>query len=218
MLLDVMPEAFGMEVEEEKRKTSPHRPRTRKNVNDTFAELGPYYVRRAYRMHADSFWALHRLLKVGIVSAKPFRTKTHKDGAKNGLIPSTVRLSAALRCFAGGRPEDISLVHGMSHSEVFNSVWKAVDAVNDCCTLDIQYPSSHEVQRNVAQALQSKSEANFPMLCGSCLDGIPVWCEKPTATMCKIAQCGPKKFMCGWKKKFGVNLQPRCCGFGGKIP
>ena len=53
-------------------------------------------------------------------------------GARNGLLPPEMRLSIALRYFAGGDPYDIMLVHGVSHAEIYRSVWKVVDAVNHC--------------------------------------------------------------------------------------
>ena len=107
------------------------RKRKRRLVHSIFEELGPYYVKRAYRMDEASFWKLHRML-ASLMSPKKNANskKKHKDGATNGLIVSSIRLSCAIRYFAGGRPEDISLVHGISHSEVFRSVWLVVDAVN----------------------------------------------------------------------------------------
>lgn len=211
-LLEALPDDLGMTVEEEKLPAPPHRPRKRRLVNDIFNEQGPYYVRRAYRMHADSFWTLHRILKDGIGQPEmpsDKSEKSHRNGAKNGLIQSSIRLSAALRYFAGGRPDDIALVHGISHTEVFRSVWKVVKAVVDCKEMKIEFPSNHEEQRAIARAFQAKSDPGFPMCCGA-LDGMLVWIEKPTPKMCEEAQCGPMKFMCGRKKKFGVNLQGVC--------
>jgi DDE superfamily endonuclease len=199
------PEEIGLESGDPKEQGNSHRERTRKRVNDIFNEQGPYYVRRAYRMHADSFWMLHGLLKEDIGRVEPSE-KTHKNGARNGLITTSVRLSAALRYFAGGRPDDIALVHGISHSEVFNSVWKVVDAVNKSRLLEIKYPESHKKQREIAKGFERKSDANFPM-CGGCTDGMLLWIEKPSAATCKISGSGAKKFYCGRKKKFGVNLQ-----------
>ena len=210
-LLDILQDDFGMVEEHVPEKVPPHRQRNRRQVNDIFNEQGPTYVRRAYRMHADSFWALHKLLKNGIAKAaeEAKGTKKHRNGAKNGVISTSVRLSAAIRYFAGGRPDDIALVHGISHSEVFTSVWKVVDAVNDCAKLNFAYPTSHERQKEIAREFQAKSDADFPF-CGGCLDGMMVWYEKPSAAMCKEAQCGTMKFMCGRKKKYGVNLQGIC--------
>jgi len=35
-----------------------------------------------------------------------------------------------LRFFAGGPPEDISVVRGVSHAAVYDSVWRVADAAN----------------------------------------------------------------------------------------
>jgi hypothetical protein len=42
--------------------STPYIKRTRRPVHTIFQELGPIYARRAYRMHEDDFWHLHRLL------------------------------------------------------------------------------------------------------------------------------------------------------------
>ena len=42
------------------------------------------------------------------------------------------------------------------------------------------------------------------------IDGMLLWMEKPTEEDCKIAECGPKKFFCGRKHKFGLNFQGTC--------
>jgi hypothetical protein len=79
--------------------SSPHIRRQRRDVSSMFHELGPIYSRRAYRMDTDSFWALHRLLRPhlkGRVRPASLRSKK-KCGAVNGVIPSTIRLSIALR-------------------------------------------------------------------------------------------------------------------------
>ena len=104
-----------------RRVSAPHRKRTRRTIDSIFNEMGPYYVRRAYRMHQHQFWKLHQILKEDIATPKSTKKK-HRNGGKNGIISTDVRLSAAIRYFAGGRPSDIAVVHGIAHSEVFNSV------------------------------------------------------------------------------------------------
>ena len=101
------------------KKRAKHRQRKRKYVNDIFNDLGPYYVRRAYRMEPSSFWKLVRLLQP-LLKTKP--TRLQKSGAKNGLIAIPTRVSAAIRYFAGGSPYDIAAMHGISVSAVFDSV------------------------------------------------------------------------------------------------
>jgi len=187
---------------------SRHRGRTRKTVAGIMDELGPYYVRRAYRMHSVDFDKLYSLLQSFLGS--PNQTADNKlKGAKNRSITGELRLSVALRHFAGGRPEDISLVHGISHSEVFNSIWKVVDAVNKCPELAFKYPESHVEQQLIADGFKSKSFPGFSV-CAGAIDCMLIWIEKPNAEQCRISQVGEKKWFCGRKKKFGVCLQATC--------
>jgi hypothetical protein len=210
----------GMDSDDERvdrpaRKQSPRekpRYRVRRSVQSIFQEHGAYYVRRAYRMSEESFWKLHLMLKpfMGSIRKKGRgKQKRHRNGGKNGLIPSEARLSAAIRYFAGGRPADISISHGISHSEVFYSCWRVVDAVNACPDLVFGFPSCHEKQKELALAFQSSSRANIDCCVGA-LDGILIWIERPSAADCLEAGCGPKKFFCGRKHKFGLNMQGVC--------
>jgi hypothetical protein len=186
--------------------------RDRRNVSSIFRELGPMYARRAYRMDNDSFWVLHRKLcpyLKGRVRPAASSKKKHRNGATNGIIPSTVRLSIALRYFAGGSSYDIALTHGVSHTEVYVSIWRVVDAVNKCSELDIDFPKDHAKQKEIAAGFARKSGAFFTMCVGA-IDGIMIWIEQPTKRDCVEAGCGPKKFFCGRKKKFGMNMQATC--------
>jgi len=128
---------------------------------------------------------------------------------KNSLIDSELRLSAAIRYFAGGRPDDICLVHGISHTEVFNSVWKVVDAVINCESLHIGYPTDCNKQKEIAKGFKAKSYAGFGACVGA-IDGMLIWTEKPHARDCGNSEVGARKFFCGRKKKHGLNLQAVC--------
>jgi hypothetical protein len=120
------------------------RNRVRCPVSSIFREHGPYYVRRAYRMTEGSFWELLRLLEPHMGSVgEGVKVKAHKNGGKNGLISNEFRLSAAIRYFAGGRPEDNAISHGISHSEVLYSCWKVVGDVNNCPELAFSYLDCH---------------------------------------------------------------------------
>lgn len=185
-----------------------HRKRKRREVDSIFEELGPNYTRRAYRMEEESFWKLHLLLEPFLLPKKA-ATNRASNGARNGVISSSARLSVALRYFAGGSAYDIALVHGISHTEVFNSVWKVVDAVNACRELAIEFPSDHNKQRQLAAEFQAKSEADFAGCVGA-IDGLLIWIEKPSEKNCELAECGPKKFFCGRKGKSGLSLQGTC--------
>ena len=70
-------------------------------------------------------------------------------------------MSAHLRYFASRCPIDIALVHGMSHSQVFNCIWAVVDAINSSPEFDIVFPANYTKQRKIALEFQRKSQANF---------------------------------------------------------
>jgi hypothetical protein len=185
-----------------------HRTRNQRSVSSIFLEMGPTYVCQGYCMDEDSFWQLHAMLKP-FLEKRRSKKKKHQNGAKNGLIQSSVQLSAALRYFASGSPYDIALVHGISHSEVFTSVWRVVDAVNKCPALEFHFPASHNKQREIAKAFAEKSTPGFKC-CVGCIDGMLLWIKKPSKDECEEAQCGSGKFFCGRKSKFGLNLQGTC--------
>jgi hypothetical protein len=102
-----------------------------------------------------------------------------KNGTKNGLIPTPTKVSVALRYFAGGSAYDISIVHGISHSDVFNCVWKVVDAINKCPDLAFRFLENHDEQRKIVAGFKKKSKADFWMCCGA-IDEILIWMEKPS--------------------------------------
>ena len=191
------------------RKT--HNGRERRYINSIFKELGPHYVRRAYRMESPSFWKLLAILDPYLDAQTKFKSSTIQKGggAKNGLISNATRLSTALRYFAGGRAEDICIVHGISHCQVFRSVWRVVDAVNQAVELKIEYPATHEEQGKVAADFKLTSQAGFDN-CAGAIDCMLIWVEQPTLNSCAEASCGRIKFFCGRKKKYGIGLQAVC--------
>ena len=61
----------------------------------------------------------------------------------------------------------------------------------------------------MAFEFQSKSVPKFPN-CLAAMDGMLIWLEKPTDASCAAAGVGARRFFCGRKHKFGLNLQG-CC-------
>jgi hypothetical protein len=106
-------------------------------------------------MTEESSWKLH-LWKPHMGSRRGNswkRKKKHRNGGVNRLIATEVRMSAALRYFASGSPEDIAICHDIGHSEVFNSgCWRVVDAVNKCPELTFDFPTCHQKQMEMALA------------------------------------------------------------------
>ena len=79
------------------RKT--HNGRERRYINSIFKELGPHYVRRAYRMESPSFWKLLAILDPYLDAQTKFKSSTIQKGggAKNGLISNATRLMGKSR-------------------------------------------------------------------------------------------------------------------------
>ena len=179
--------------------------RERVPVETIFARLGARLFKKCYRMPETLFWKLDGLLKPHMHKNK----KRKRGSTPNGDIPKSAKLSMALRWFAGGEPADIFQVHGVHYSEVYTGVWETVDAINLCPTLQMSFPSDHSEQMKIAAGFQEKSSVDFQG-CVGCIDGMLVWTNKPSKRSLDPVGVGPKKFFCGRKKKFGLNLQAIC--------
>jgi hypothetical protein len=124
----------------------------------------------------------------------------------NGPIPQNVRLACAIRYFAGGSPYDLATTFGIGVSEIYDSVWDVVDALNGHPQFSIKYPQSHEEQRKIALGFEEKSRAAFHC-CAGAIDGILIWIHKPSRRYSDEAFCDVGKFFCGRKHKYGLNCQ-----------
>jgi len=188
--------------------------RRRRSVDELFCELGPYYLKRAYRMNKDEFWALHRNIydkmkyNIRAPANKGVPGVDQTNGAVNGLISSSIRLSAAIRFCAGGSPVDIALSHGICVKDVYKSLWRVVDAINSTKSMNIIFPSKEE-QKKLAAIAKEKSQASFSKVVGF-TDGMLVWIEQPTKKECEKAGFGAAKFYCSRKKKYGLNMTGTC--------
>jgi hypothetical protein len=96
--------------------------------------------------------------------------------------------------------------YGISHSEVMESVWYVVDAVNNFEEFAIEYPESAEEQERIAQEFKHVSQANID-ICAGAIDGILIWIAKPSSKQAERAEVNQGKFLCGRKGKFGLNCQ-----------
>ena len=108
----------------------------------------------------------------------------------------------------GGSPYDLAVCHGISVKEVYRSVRLIIQAVNSSTSqqLRIKFPSSqHDEQHKLASGFEEKSGANFPS-CVAAIDGLLIWTERPSKAQCVLSKCGPKKFFCSRKHKFGLNM------------
>lgn len=182
------------------------RPRERRTVNQIYKALGPIYFKRAYRMSYASFWKLHDSLLPYLVKATGYKDCSKSFYLHNGPILHSTRLACAIRYFAGGSPYDIVAKYGIGHTDVFNSVWYVVDAINMHPDMSFSYPESHEEQRKIADGFRAVSAAGFDC-CAGAVDGILIWTHRPTKDDCRFVKCDAMKFMCGRKNKYGLNCQ-----------
>jgi hypothetical protein len=155
-------------------------------------------------MEMSTFWKLHLVLAPYLWAGIDLR-----QSLVNGRIHSSIHLGAALHYFAGACPIDIALVFDMSHFKVFESIWKVVDAINACPSLNITYPTSHRQQKRIAREFELKSGAKFAN-CAGAIDGIIIWMSKPNKADCDASDNGAKKFLCSRKHKFGLDMQATC--------
>jgi hypothetical protein len=163
------------------------------------------HFRAAYRMDYDSFLALTDSLKSHL-------QKTATAGAVNGVIEPFLRVAVALRYFSGGAILDIMVVHGISHTEAYESVWMVVDAVNHgqlSQTYPLSYPDNREIQHQIALEFSNKSTPKIAC-CAGAIDGMLIWTDKRTKSECNRVKAGSAKFYCSRKSKYGLNMQAVC--------
>lgn len=206
------------------------RPRKRRTVTEIYNCLGPIYFRRSYRMTFETFWHLHDTLQSGIKHqaeqfAKVRNEKRKKERAAdttstkksrrntfatkyfhNGPIHTTTRLACALRYFAGASPYDLMSNYGLSYNAVMDSIWCVVEAINQHRDFDIEYPSQYSQQEEIAAEFCRNSRVQFNN-CAGAIDGMLVWIHKPSEIDEGRTETDAKKFFCGRKHKFGLNLQ-----------
>lgn len=178
--------------------------RQRAKMSQIFAQYGDMYVRRAYRMKEQSFWRLLDIVEPHLVKPRRKRGRT-----PNGDISAELRLSMALRYFAGGDSLDIGPMHGVHPNEVLESVRRIVNAIHSASEMSIVFPENHAEQEQLAQGFTQRSAAGFTNCVGA-IDGILIWTHKPTVYDLNQLGFGAKKFLCGRKKKFGINMQAIC--------
>ena len=123
-------------------------------------------------------------------------------------ICTKIRLSIALRYFAGGSVYDLMQVHGVSMQSVFDSVWGVVDVINNTPVLEFNFPTK-EQQREISAGFCARSGAGFDNVVGA-IDGLVICTVMPTLAECEAMSCGQSNFRCHRKDKYGLNLQAIC--------
>ena len=120
------------------------------SVKGVYLCLGINYFHQAYRMSFKSFWVLHNKLKgsielyANLVQKRKVPSDTGRlhvkyidPQAPNRKIPSSVLLALAIQYFAGGSTYDLMVKYGVSHTEIFTSIWAVDKAVNSFVKFEI---------------------------------------------------------------------------------
>ena len=185
--------------------------RQRKFVESMITELGCCAV-RAYRMKFETFNKLHDLLKDKLEDE--FNPRSNEfDPMPNGFISTKLRLSAAIRFFAGGSVYDIMLTHGISRQSVYDSIYGVVDVIHRETALSFnkdgaEFPS-HREQEEIADGFAEMSGAGFKNVMMA-LDGMLVWTIQPSKKECDYLKIGQRCFHCYRKDKYGWLLLAGC--------
>jgi len=158
-------------------------------------------------MHLATFFDLYQKIKRSLYRVMSYDGS--RENAPNGRIHPTIRLACAVRFFSGGDPLDIMTSYGISKTEVHSSVDYVIQAVNDCDGIQIRFPTDHAEQMKIAAGFKALSDADLDNCVGP-IDGMLVWTYKQSEEECKKSGVGSKKFFCGRKHKFGLNLQAIC--------
>jgi hypothetical protein len=66
----------------------------------------------------------------------------------------------------------------ISHTDIMDSVWHVVEAVNDYPQFQITYPSSVGEQEKIVAGFEKASSVGFNVRAGA-VDGILIWMQKP---------------------------------------
>jgi hypothetical protein len=128
-----------------------------------------------------------------------------KFSVPNGVIDSSILLAVALRYFSGGSKDDLCPLYGIRYAAADRAVKFVVDAINDCPQLKIEYSCDHVRQLQIAQEFKHKSQTNID-ICTGVVDSMLLWTSMPSINDCILLNFEPKKFFCGRKNKFGLNM------------
>ena len=104
---------------------------------------------------------------------------------------------------------DITVSHGIAKTDLYCSIWAVVHATNVCTMRQFNFPTTLSECESISNEFSYRSKAGFLNFIG-CIDGMLVWTEKPSKKECVEVGADEGRFYCGWKGKFGLNLQAIC--------
>ncbi|KAL3802593.1 hypothetical protein ACHAW5_011348 [Stephanodiscus triporus] len=156
-------------------------------VLDTWCRLFSLCVSHVVRILLAIAFKVNLAMRINVarLTAQHYVSKGGQKGCiyksppiRNGCILSTsVHLACALRVFAGGSVYDLMSNNGISHTDVMDSVWHVVHAVNNLPEFKVEYPSSVDEQRRIAADFERVSGVGLDN-CAGAIDGVLIWTQK----------------------------------------
>jgi hypothetical protein len=100
---------------------------------------------------------------------------------------------------------------GIGHTDAGNSIWYAVDAINDHPDFAMLFLTDHAKQRDVVAGFEQISDAGFDCCIGA-IDGILIWIHRPSEQDCQDANVSSGKFFLFSKAQvwFELSSSLRC--------
>ncbi len=170
-----------------------------RNVFSILAELGFLYMPWAYWMSDNAFLGLQGFCFIR------FHFQSTMEALQMVFDVINNQLCCCPPFFAGGSPYELTMLHGILCSLVYENVWIVVDAINQCNELAFKFSRSYQEQHCLARKFGKKFAVGFDC-CVAVLDCILNCSEKPTCQYCTQATCEETKCYGGWKKTFGLNM------------
>ena len=135
---------------------------------------------RIKKMEEEGEAEFQRTYKVTVPTFKRLAQELHQSldlDSDVRCISAELRLSMALRYFAGGHQNDICKMHGVHNSTFYKVVWQVVDFINS--TMRLSFPLyDQEKLQDVASGF-SRVTNGVIRKCAGAIDGIAVQIKCP---------------------------------------
>jgi hypothetical protein len=160
----------------------------------------PKFICRHLRMSLVSFYKLLQLIKEKI------KVDVVQADHRGGPILPEICLFCTLRWLAGGSYLDIYAITKVSISSFYRVVYKTMQAINNCSSLDIKFPKTSLECKSVADGFRSISTKEAITNCIGVIDGYLLRIYTPPKADAGNVRC----FFSGHYQCYGINIQAIC--------
>ena len=156
-----------------------------------------------FRMKRKSFEKLVRFLKP-YLPVDESQSKRCTSG--EAPIDAHIKIFCLIRYLAGGAPQDIRVIAGISLTSFYTSIKKALKAVLKCPELQIRLPHTHEELEVIRDGFADASMHEVMRGCVGALDGYLALVNTP----CQKEVGNVKDYFSGHYHHMGINCQGMC--------